>query len=155
MDTNVVGRKFYDHHAAEDEYPKIKRIAVRALTDESNGNATGIGLAEFCRSQVLRQMDRRATHINCLAANHPTGAMIPIDFDNDRDMLAAALATIGWTEPTRARMVWIRNTLKIQSLACSAEMADEIADRDDIEVCGDPRPLNFTAAGLLSDVDRF
>ena len=33
MDTNVVGRKFNDHVAAEHEWPKIKRIIVRDLTE--------------------------------------------------------------------------------------------------------------------------
>src|SRR6188508_1671211 len=36
MDTNVVGRKFNDHAAAENEFPKVKRIAVRALTEATH-----------------------------------------------------------------------------------------------------------------------
>ncbi|HEY2839374.1 MAG TPA: lactate racemase domain-containing protein, partial [Pirellulales bacterium] len=43
MDTNVVGRKFQMHAPAPDEYPKVKRIAVRGLTPETHGNASGIG----------------------------------------------------------------------------------------------------------------
>ena len=43
MDTNVVGRKFHDNHAAEKEYPKVTRILVRGLTEETHGNASGIG----------------------------------------------------------------------------------------------------------------
>src|SRR5690606_8600952 len=42
MDTNVVGRKFAWHQAADDEWPKIKRIWVRSLTEETHGNATGL-----------------------------------------------------------------------------------------------------------------
>ena len=30
MDTNVVGRKFHAHHAAENETPKVKRILSAA-----------------------------------------------------------------------------------------------------------------------------
>ena len=41
MDSNVVGRKYYDHAAAEDEYPKVKRIAVRGLTPATRGNVLG------------------------------------------------------------------------------------------------------------------
>ena len=48
MDTNVVGRKFSDHRAVDDETPKIKRIIVRGLTQNTHRNASGIGLAEFC-----------------------------------------------------------------------------------------------------------
>jgi hypothetical protein len=49
MDTNVLGRKYNDHVAIGDEVPRIKRIIVRSLTEETHGNATGIGIAEFCR----------------------------------------------------------------------------------------------------------
>ncbi len=48
MDTNVVGRKFHAHHAAKNETPKVKQILIRGLTEETHGNASGIGLAEFC-----------------------------------------------------------------------------------------------------------
>src|SRR5688500_549611 len=72
MDTNVVGRKFNDHVAAEHEWPKIKRIIVRDLTEPTHGNACGIGMAEFCRTRVVEKMDHRITRINCLTGSHPT-----------------------------------------------------------------------------------
>ena len=52
MDTNVVGRKYGVHQAAPDEFPKIRMIAIRNLTDETHGNATGLGMAEFCRARA-------------------------------------------------------------------------------------------------------
>ena len=52
LDTNVVGRKHVEHAARDDEFPKIKYIVVRGLTQETHRNATGIGLVEFCRSQI-------------------------------------------------------------------------------------------------------
>ncbi len=66
LDPNVVGRKFNDHKAVEDEFPKVKRIAVRTLTPQSHGNAIGIGMVEFCRSQLLAQIDVAATRLNVL-----------------------------------------------------------------------------------------
>ena len=45
MDTNVVGRKYQIHEPAPDEFPKVKCILIRGLTAETQGNATGIGLA--------------------------------------------------------------------------------------------------------------
>ena len=40
MDTNVVGRKYLDHVAREDEWPKVRNIIIRGLTHETHGNAT-------------------------------------------------------------------------------------------------------------------
>ena len=49
LDPNVVGRKFNDHKAVDDELPKVRRIALRGLTEATHGNAIGMGMAEFCR----------------------------------------------------------------------------------------------------------
>ena len=37
MDTNVIGRKYNDHRATDGERPRITRIYVRDLTDETHG----------------------------------------------------------------------------------------------------------------------
>lgn len=151
MDTNVVGRKYNDHVAWPDEYPKIKRIAVRGLTEETHGNATGIGIAEFCRSRALRQMNVEITRINCLTGGHPTAAMPPLDYETDREMLDAMLATIGLVEPHAARLMWIHNTLDVAEVECSEAYLAEARDRTDLEIVIPPRPLPFDSEGNLPD----
>ena len=78
LDPNVVGRKFNDHKAVEDEFPKVKRIAVRGLTPQSHGNAIGLGMAEFCRSQLLGEIDVAATRLNGLTSGHISAVMTPL-----------------------------------------------------------------------------
>jgi hypothetical protein len=153
FDTNVVGRKFNDHVAWEDEFPKITRIAVRRLTPQSEGNASGIGIAEFCRSQLLRDMDKHYTRTNCLTAGHVTAAMLPLDYETDREMLGAALGAIGYVAPENARMMWIRNTLDIAEVECSAAYLGEARLRRDLEVVAPPRALAFDESGNL--VEQF
>lgn len=149
MDTNVVGRKYNDHKAADDEYPKVKRIAIRGLTADTHGNATGLGMAEFCRSQILQQMDVEATRINALTGGHPTAAMLPLDYPTDQQILDAALPTIGLADPPDARLLWIRNTLDVAEVECSLAYLEEARRRSDLEVVIPPRPLPLDAAGNL------
>ncbi|HZN32256.1 MAG TPA: lactate racemase domain-containing protein [Pirellulaceae bacterium] len=151
MDTNVVGRKFNDHVAAEHEWPKIKRIIVRDLTEPTHGNATGIGMAEFCRTRCVERMDVRITRINCLTGGHPTAAMLPLDYPSDRECLDAALPTIGLTEPPQARLLWAHNTLDVAEVECSVAYLSEARERTDLEIIRDPRPLPLDAAGNLPD----
>jgi hypothetical protein len=151
MDTNVIGRKYNDHIAAPEEFPKIKRLIVRSLTEDTHGNATGLGMAEFCRSRVLRQMDQKITRINCLTGGHPTAAMIPLDYETDREILDAMLPTIGLTPPEQAKLMWIHNTLHVAELECSAAYYDEACERKDLEIVVPPRPMPFDAAGNLPD----
>lgn len=149
MDTNIVGRKRNDHTALGDERPRIKRIGVRDLTPQTKGNAIGIGIAEFCHARVIRAIDRRATRINCLTSDHPTGGMLPFDFESDRAMLEAALATIGLREPHEARMAWIRDTLHLEYFRCSENLLRSIPSDWTYEVVAGPDELRFDAQGDL------
>jgi hypothetical protein len=151
MDTNVVGRKFNDHVAAEHEWPKIKRIIIRDLTEATHGNACGIGMSEFCRSRCVEKMDETITRINCLTGGHPTAAMAPLDYATDRECLDAALPTIGLTEPPQAKLMWAHNTLDVAEVECSVAYLNEARERSDLEVIKDPRPLPLDGAGNLPD----
>jgi hypothetical protein len=152
MDTNVVGRKFLDHAAAEHEYPKIRNIVLRGLTEETHGNATGLGLAEFCLTRLVEQMDTHVTRTNCLTGGHATGAMIPVHYRTDREVLDAVLPIIGLREPPDARLMWIHNTLDVAELECSATYLAEARKRPDLEVLSDPRPLPLDDRGMLPAV---
>jgi hypothetical protein len=149
MDTNVVGRKFHDHAAAKNEFPKVKRILVRGLTEATHGNAAGIGMAEFCTRRALDQVNLEITRINCLTAGHAPGAMMPLDFPTDRAAIEVALPTIGLTEPQAAKVLWIRNTLELGEVECSSAYLDEARGRADLEILTEPRPLKFDPAGNL------
>ncbi len=149
MDTNIVGRKHYEHDAAPDEFPKIKRIIVRSLSERTHGNATGLGLSEFCLTRAVKAMDARMTWVNVITAGNPSGGMIPPHYDTDRETLEIALGTIGLVEPPRAKLLWIRNTLDLAEVECSETYLETARQRPDLEVLVEPRPLQFDAAGNL------
>ena len=155
MDTNVVGRKFLDHRAADHETPKVRNIVIRSLTEETHGNATGIGLAEFCLSRVVEQMDVHVTRTNCLTGGHAVGAMIPVHFPTDREVLDAVLPIIGLTEPPNAKLMWIHNTLKVAEVECSTAYLAEARSRSDLKILSDPRPLPIDARGMLPAMTKF
>ena len=155
LDTNVVGRKHMEHATREDEFPKIKYIVVRGLTQETHRNATGIGLVEFCRSHILREMDVQATRINCLTGSHASAAMIPLDYETDREILDVVLSHSGLRPPADARLLWIQNTLKVAELECGEAYFDEARQRSDLEILTQPRKLPLGADGQLPTVATF
>ncbi len=152
IDTNVIGRKTADHRAGPGEKPDIRYICVRGLSAGTHGNAIGLGLAEFCRSQILREIDVHATRINAITSGHVSAAMLPLDYPTDREMLAVALSNIGLTPPQDARLMWISDTLHLAEVECSAAYYEEARHRDDLEVITAPRPLPFDEAGNLPDM---
>jgi hypothetical protein len=150
MDTNVVGRKrAFRNQPAPDGLPEMRLIFVRGLTEHTHGNAAGIGLADFTTTRLTREMDYRATVINCLTAGYPEGAFTPVHFDTDREVLDAALAIIGTRPPEQARVLRIRNTMHIEEVEVSEGCLHSPDRQTEFTVQGRPRPLAFDAAGNL------
>ena len=151
MDTNVIGRKFNDHAAVEGERPRVTRIALRGLTEATRGNANGLGMAEFCKSRLLRQTDFTTTRINALTARHVPAAMAPLDYETDREILDAALGTIGLTAPAEAKILWIADTLHLDEVVCSTAYLPEARRREDLTILGRPGPMPLDEEGNLPD----
>lgn len=149
MDTNVIGRKRYEHWTEPHEFPKVKKIAIRALTEQTHGNATGLGKSEYCLTRVVEAMDKRVTYINVATACYPQVAMIPPHYDTDRELLDVALSTIGLTEPPHAKLLWIQNTLHVEEVECGEAFLPLARERSDLTILTEPRALVFDAQGML------
>ena len=154
LDTNVVGRKFNDHAGTDRDTVRCKRIFVRGLTEETHGNATGIGLSEFTNQRTANAIDRKITAINCITGLHPTAAMIPIAYETDREAVIQALQTCGLVEPPDAKIVQIQDTLHLAEVLVSEAYLPQISSRSDLEQLGDPQEMAFDAVGNLRAVDE-
>ncbi len=152
MDTNVVGRKFVGNPDEGRDDVCCKRIFIRGLTQETHGNACGIGLAEFTNRRTVEQMDVRITRINALTGGHPTAAAVPVTFDTDREVLEAALQTVGLDDPENAKVVQISNTLHVADVLVSEAYLPQITARSDLQVVDGPFEMEFDSDGFLLPV---
>ncbi len=149
MDTNVIGRPSNPHEPFPNN-PKILWIAALDLTEESYGNATGIGNADFTTRRLVDKIDMKPTLINCITACAPNGAKVPATYDTDRDAIETALSCIGLTPPEKARVIRIKNTLMLGEIYVSEAYEPELAKRPDLKPLSDPVTLPFDAAGRLA-----
>lgn len=149
MDTNVIGRKFLDHCAAEKEFPKVTRIFVRDLTEETHGNASGLGTAEFTHKRVVDKMDRETTYVNVITGGHPPSGAIPLYCDTDRRVIELALQTVGLVEPEDTRVVRIHNTLDVAEILASEAYSAEVEKRPDLTMVDPPGEMAFDRNGDL------
>jgi hypothetical protein len=153
MDTNVIGRPSNPHEPFPAD-PKILWIVALDLTDESYGNAVGIGNADFTTRRLVDKIDMKPTLINAITACAPNGAKIPPTYDADREAVETALGCIGLTPPERARVVRIRSTLALDEIEVSEAYLPDVAKRGDLTQLTDPAPLPFDAAGRLIPLVR-
>jgi hypothetical protein len=148
MDTNVIGRPTNPHEPFPND-PRILWIVALDLTEESYGNATGVGNADFTTRRLVDRIDMKPTLINCITACSPGMAKVPATYETDREAVETALSCIGLTPAEQARVVHIKNTLMIGELEVSEAYASEVRTRADLTVIGDLTPLAFDVAGRL------
>ncbi len=149
MDTNIIGRMMQNFEP-EPEKPAILRIFVRDLTEESNGNATGVGLADFTTTRLVEKMDRYATYMNGITGLGPQKSKIPFYYDSDKEALEVALNTIGLTPPGEAKVARVESTLTLATLDISEAFIEDAKLRSDLEIVGEAKPFEFDASGNLA-----
>lgn len=150
MDSNVTGRHrdiMGDFYAA----PHVKRIFVRDLSPESNGNGNGIGLADVTSQRLVDALDLEKTYANALTAISPEKAAIPMYFDTDRECIEACLNTIGMVEPETARIIHIKNTAALETLSISRVFESDVVSSPDLQILRPWEPMAFDDSGNLED----
>lgn len=149
MDSNVTGR----HRDITGDFfvaPHVKRIFVRHLSPASDGNANGIGLADFTTTRLVKAMDRDKTMINALAAISPEKAAVPMAFETDREAILAAARSCGLEGPERARIIRIKSTRQLETLMVSRAFEADIRENRSLSLIGDWTPMAFDDQGNLS-----
>jgi len=143
MDTNVIGRK-----PGQTE-PQIGVIYVRGLTEETHGNATGIGMADLMPRPLLEQIDFNATYMNSFTAKRLVGSKMPLMMEDEVTAVQVMMNFRADADPASARIVWIKNTLALDQLWASTAMLDDIRANSRLEVISPALPMTVDGEGSL------
>jgi len=146
MDPNDIGRQCIQKHP---ESPKIHHLFVRDITMESDGNATGIGMADLTTKRLVEKINRTVTNMNVVTSAALDVTKIPVWFDSDRDALKTALGMIGLTAPEDARVVRIKNTLHLTEMLVSEPLREEVTMNNSLSVLALPEEMQFDVDGDL------
>jgi hypothetical protein len=146
MDPNVIGR---GHDGPRAAGPAIQRIVVRGLTRATEGNASGIGMADVALRHAVDAMNPRTTWMNEITAKTPQLGRIPITLDSDREALAVAIAACVGVDAGSARILRVRNTKDLGVILVSETALPEVLATGRCEVVGPADEIRFDAAGMF------
>jgi hypothetical protein len=146
FDNNVVGRY---HTQFISGGPTITRVAALDITDESHGNANGLGILDFTTRRAFDKFDFEQTYPNSLTSTVPTSVKIPMVLGNDRQAIQAAIKTCNIARWEDVRFTRIRNTLAMSEIEVSENIAAELAGNPNVSVVSEPCDLAFDADGNL------
>ena len=149
MDTNVIGMW---RRIGGERTPDYGFLSVLRLRPTSDGNAVGIGLADFTTQTLVDAIDREQTYVNALTALAPLMVRIPLTLANDRDCLEAALGLAQRAGGSDVRLGRIKNTLELESFSVTPPVAEEMHLAGSATPAGNPAPLRFDSRGNLVDI---
>lgn len=150
-DPNVINRDFTGLVAPGEAAlkPTIQRVIIRDLTHDTEGNATGFGLADVVLRQAVEKMDPISSYMNVITAKSPQGVRIPLTVENDRQALQIGLACCIQVDPATAKIARIRDTKHLEHLWASEPLLPELLATGRVEVVTEPAAIAFDDAGMF------
>jgi len=153
MDTNVTGR-FWRPGESDPRATTVGKIVVLDLSEETHGNAIGIGLADLTTARAADKIDYDQTYVNCLTQGSGETGKIPPFLPSDRDAIATAVRICGPVDPLKARVVRIKNTQELERIWVSEALAKEVRASPElssrVKLLGEPREMQFDVLGTLA-----
>lgn len=147
MDPNITGRypTPYAHGG-----PVVNKMIVLDLTPETEGNANGVGTADFTTQRLIDKTDWAATYANGLTSTVVAPTKAATTLANDRQALQAAIKTCNILDFTKVKMVRIKNTLELSEIEVSEALLNEVEDNDYLTQVTDLYDLKFDDQGNLA-----
>lgn len=149
MDPNVTGISGNPHMKLK---PEVQRRVVLDLSDESHGNATGLGLADFSTKRAFDKIDFDAGYPNTITSRTTGGGKVPPIMKNDWTAIAAAIYTCDRIPGRKLRIVRIPNTLHLGEIEISESLLEEAIANPNIEILSEPAELEFDVSGNLKEL---
>ncbi len=143
MDPNVVGRSRLPIGI------KSERMGIWGLSEESHGNATGMGRADVGTMDFFKQISFNDTYPNAITDHDSSTYKIPLIMDNEKECLQACMAICLKMDPENPRIVILKNSLEIESMLISEALIPEAKTKPQLDIETEPFELEFDENGKL------
>lgn len=148
MDPNISGRFVLPQYCSGGI--DAEKVVVLDITDETHGNAQGIGLAEVTTRRLVNRMKLEMTYPTGVTNTFLHLMKIPMIMDNDREALQLALMCCPEAEDhDHMKLIRIPNTAHIGEIEISEGLLPQAKANPNIEILTDLYDLPFDSQGNL------
>lgn len=146
MDPNITGRYPTPYATGG---PDVNKMVVLDVTPQSEGNANGVGTADFTTQRLLDKMDREGTYANGLTSTVVAPTKIATTLPNDRMAFQAAVKTCNILNFNDVKLVRIKNTLVLSEIEVSEGLLEYVRSHPNMEQISDLNEISFNEKGNL------
>lgn len=131
---------------------KKQRTVVLDISPESHGSFIGLGKADVSTLRVFEKLDTNAAYFNMITSTVLEVGKIPMILEDDKLALQTAIKTLTQIDKNRIRIVYIKNTLSLQTIMISEALVEEAKKMERVEIVEGPRDFHFDGNGALLDL---
>lgn len=146
MDPNITGRYPTPYATGG---PDVNKMVVLDVTPQSEGNANGVGTADFTTQRLLDKMDREGTYANGLTSTVVAPTKIATTLPNDKMAFQAAVKTCNILNFNDVKLVRIKNTLVLSEIEVSEGLLEYVRSHPNMEQITDLNEISFDEKGNL------
>ncbi|MFP5109767.1 lactate racemase domain-containing protein [Neobacillus sp. C211] len=146
MDPNITGRYPTPYASGG---PEVNKMAVLDVTHQSEGNANGVGTADFTTQRLIDKMDKEGTYANGLTSTVVAPTKIATTLPNDKQAIQAAIKTCNILDFRNVKLVRIKNTLVLSEIEVSEPLLEYVKQHPNMELSSDLYDIPFNENGNL------
>lgn len=144
MDPNVVGRSRLPIGI------KSERMGIFELSEESHGNATGMGRADVGTMKFFHQISFDDTYPNAITDHDSSVYKIPLIAENEKECIQTSMAICLNMDVNNPRIIILKNSLEIEDMLISEALIPEAKTREQLTITSEPFELEFDSEGNLA-----
>ncbi|MCL2602818.1 MAG: hypothetical protein FWD91_08410, partial [Treponema sp.] len=129
--------------------PEWQRYVILDISEETHGNAIGIGMADFSTKRVFDKMDFDITYPNGFTATVILGLRVPVILRSDELAIKSAIFVCTGIDKLKPKIVRIKNTSHIEEISVSEALVDEVKKHPKMKMLEEPKELMFDKDGNL------
>ncbi|EIW20170.1 protein of unknown function [Pelosinus fermentans] len=123
--------------------PEFKKSIILDVTEESHGNANGVGMVDVTTRKLFDKIDYISMYTNAYTSTEVEAVKIPMVAATSEDALRMAVKMCNGIDTGQHKIVWIQNTLELTTMLISEPLLAEAEANSNIEVISSPKPLTF------------
>ena len=132
--------------------PEWQRYVILDLSDETHGNAIGLGMADFSTKRAFDKLDFDATYPNGFTSTVVSGVKVPVILKNDEQAIKSAIFVCTGIDKLKPKIVRIKNSSHIEEIVISEALVEEAKKHPKMKMLEEPKDVVFDKDGNLTGI---
>lgn len=132
-DPNILGKSYILNEFIL-PVPQISKMVLLDISEQSHGNAIGMGIFDVTTKKVFQQLDYESIYANAIAVKCLEDAKIPMVAQDEDEAIRIAIKALRGVKLEDLKIVKIKNTLDLEEILVSEALLPYVSEQDRLQI---------------------